>query len=95
MKTLVNVALTVVFSLPALGLTADYSEEDVLHATFVAFQQPGILSAEYIAEQRMLLQTAANAGNTDAKLVMERFWNVFNSKAGDAVVVLAENPSDH
>jgi hypothetical protein len=95
MKTLINAALTVVFSLPALGFTAGYSEDEVLHATFVAFQQPGILSAEYIAEQRMLLQTAANAGNSDAKLVMERFWNVFNVTPEEAVAALAENPSDH
>lgn len=47
-------------------------EEDILHAAFVAFQEPGIFTAKEIRNSRDMLVQAARGGNKIARLVISR-----------------------
>jgi len=51
-------------------VAAPYTDDDVLHATFVAFQEPGILTVEDIQHSRELLVSAACQGDLIARLVI-------------------------
>lgn len=66
------VLLAAVCGLSQPLFSAEYTESDILHATFAAFQEPGVFSGDYIAEKRQLLATAARQGNRLALLVVER-----------------------
>jgi len=72
MKTLCTAMLIAVAAATAPALAATITEDQVLHATFAAFQQPGVLSKEHIHNSRKLLVTAARQGNETALLVLSR-----------------------
>lgn len=55
--------------------TTPPGEDDVLHATFVAFQEPGIFTARDIQDSREVLAHAARMGNKAARLVIDRQEN--------------------
>lgn len=72
MRFWLNGLLTFLVVCPLSVLAAPVSEDEVLHATFAAFQQPGVLSQQHIEESRDLLAHAAQEGNQLARLVMAR-----------------------
>ena len=72
MKTSICFLLAGVFYLPILCNSFEATEDEVLPATFIAFQAPGILSQEYIDEQQTVLEMAAKDGNSIARLVVNK-----------------------
>lgn len=74
MKTFLTlIASSLLLSVPAVATETGVAEGDeILHAVFAAFQEPGILSEEHIAASQTLLVSAAENGNYTARLVVDR-----------------------
>ncbi|MCK9505743.1 MAG: hypothetical protein M0Q95_16395 [Porticoccaceae bacterium] len=65
--------LLVISNLVAAAATAaSFSEDQILGAAFVAFQQPGVFTVAEIKASRELLVVAARQGDTLARTVIAR-----------------------
>ena len=90
MKMLAPLSIAALCCLSPVSSAADYAEPDILHATFIAFQQPGVFSEDYIASQKRILEDAARQGNAVARLVVDKFSDVAIDRKADTFVVLAD-----
>src|SRR5690606_32634543 len=58
-----------------VAAATSFSEDQILHATFIAFQQPGVVTAEEIRHSRELLVAAARQGHSLARTVVARQYS--------------------
>lgn len=74
MKTFLPLALSsLLLSVSSVASEVTTPESDeILHAVFAAFQEPGVLSEEHISASQALLVSAAESGNFMARLVVDR-----------------------
>ena len=81
MQNVIRIVLATASCLPLIAFATEVTEDQVLHATFAAFQQPGVFSAEYIARQRQVLVMAAREGNAIARLVIDKYGETIEQGA--------------
>ena len=90
MKMLAPLSIAALCCLSPDTRATDYAEAEILHATFAAFQQPGVFSADYIADQKRMLEAAARQGNAVARLVVDKFSDVATDRKADTIVALGD-----